>query len=286
MASDYHRVALALSFLLAEQKGGRRVGLRDLGQHLGLSPFHLQRLFRRWAGLSPQQFIQVVSHEAARQRLEQSAPVLDAALAAGLSGTGRLHDLTLRLEGMTPGEIKRAGEGLVLTYGFHPGPFGDTLVVRAPRGLAGLAFADPDPAARNRALEDMRARWPEARFEANAGATRAVADRLFASPADAADFPPLRLLVRGSSFQIQVWSALLRIPPGHVVAYSRLAEALGRPGAARAVGGAVGANPISYLIPCHRVIRSLGIPGDYHWGAIRKAAMLAWESPQAPGAND
>ena len=272
---DYHRIEQALRFI--EDNYQAQPDLESVARELGLSPHHFQRLFRRWAGISPKRFLQALTVEQAKRALAGSQSVLDASYDAGLSGPGPLHDLFVACEAMTPGEYKRLGAGLAIRFGFHESPFGEALVMHTERGVCGLAFVVDDEAA---ALADMTRRWPAARFIADPATTRAIAARIFALPdaGGAKAAGPIPLLLKGTNFQIQVWQALLRIPSGHVVSYDQIARAIGRPGAARAVGGAVAANPVSYLVPCHRVIQQSGAIGGYYWGPARKRAMLGWEA--------
>lgn len=276
METEYERIERAIRYL--ESHASEQPGLDEVAAAAGLSPFHFQRLFRRWAGVSPKRFLQLLTVEHAKHLLAGSASVLDAAFEAGLSGPGRLHDHFVTLEAVSPGEYKHGGAGLEIRHGVHPSPFGLALVGETDRGVCALAFVDRggEPAA----LDWLRSSWPEARLAADPAATRATVRRIFERRG------PTPLLVSGTNFQVQVWRALLAIPPGRVCSYGRLARAVGRPGAARAVGAAVGANRISYLIPCHRVIRAVGALGGYRWGTRRKRAMLAWESARrAPDAG-
>ncbi len=273
---DYGRIARAIAYL--DTHGEEQPSLEALAEEVGLSPFHLQRLFRRWAGVSPKRFLQALTAEKAKAGLLAGASVLDAALDSGLSGPGRLHDLLINLEAMTPGEVKRLGAGLTIRYGFHPSPFGDALLAATERGVCGLLFVRGGD--REAALEDLGQRWPGASLVASTEQTESLAHRIFygAEPSkEPSGATPLHLLVRGSNFQVQVWRALLRIPEGRRTTYGALAGAIGKPGAARAVGSAVGANPIALLIPCHRVIRQTGALGGYRWGLRRKRVLLAWE---------
>jgi AraC family transcriptional regulator of adaptative response/methylated-DNA-[protein]-cysteine methyltransferase len=238
-------------------------------------PTDLHHLFRRWCGLTPKAFLQALTLNRARELLRSSASVLDAAYEVGLSGPGRLHDLFVTHEAMSPGEWKAGGEGLTIIYGFHPCPFGMALVMVAPRGLAGLALAD---AGKERAaLRDMRSRWPNATYVEDFAATAATARRIF-DPALWREDRPLRIVLIGTDFEVRVWEKLLAIPMGRLDTYSGIARKVGEPKAARAVGAAVGRNPISFVVPCHRVVGKNGDITGYHWGLTRKRAMLGWEA--------
>jgi AraC family transcriptional regulator of adaptative response/methylated-DNA-[protein]-cysteine methyltransferase len=275
---DYDLVRRAIEFLSANWE--RQPQLEELARRLDMSPTQTQRLFKRWCGLSPKEFVQAITIDHARQLLDGSASVLDAALEVGLSGTGRLHDLFVDHEAMTPGDFKRRGAGLEMTYGFHASPFGLALVVATERGIAGLAFADSDDeAGRRKALDDMTRRWPAATFTPAPEATEAEARRIFS--ADGWDKArPIRLVLIGTDFEVRVWQALLKVPMGRAVTYSDLARFVGAPDAQRAVGSAVGRNPVSFVVPCHRVMRKDGGLGGYHWGVTRKQAIIGWERGQ------
>lgn len=265
---EARRMAEAIAYLSRHYRDQPR--LEDAAAKAGLSPHHFQRLFTRWVGVSPKKFVGYLTLDHAKALLRESASVLDAALEAGLSGPGRLHDLAVSIDAVTPGEWKARGEGLSIAYGFAPSPFGETLLMQTTRGLCGLAFADPGGEAE--ALADMTHRWPRARFtrdDAMAGRTIA---RIFA------DREPLALHLIGTPWQVKVWEALLRIPPGRLVTYEDIAVRICTKRASRAVGTAVGLNPISWLIPCHRVLRKSGALAGYHWGLDRKRAMLAMEA--------
>lgn len=266
---QYATVARAIEFIRAN--AGRQPELAEIAAAVGLGTHHLQRIFSAWAGLSPKRFLQYLTKEHALQALRDSAVVLDAALGAGLSGPGRLHDLMVSCEAMTPGEIRARGAGVELGHGLAPTPFGAALFGWTARGICHLAFGD-DPEA---AVATLRRDWPAAELRRDDAAAQALAARVF--PA-APEPGRLHLLLRGTNFQIKVWEALLRVPAGALVSYGRLAELAGAPGAQRAVGSALAANAIAYLIPCHRVIRSGGDSGAYRWGAERKLAMRAWEA--------
>lgn len=275
-AVDYARIEKAILFI--EQNAPRQPSLREMAAAVRLSEYHFQRLFRRFAGVSPKRFLQYLTAQHARRLLQQSRPVLEAAFAAGLSSPGRLHDLTLNIYAMTPGQVARRGQGLTIRHGMHASPFGQCLLMLTERGVCGLAFVDPG--GHGQALAHLAARWPGAILRRDQATIRPLVERIFDPPAGNRG-QPLHLLVRGTNFQIRVWEALLRIPPGAVITYGELAARLGSPGAARAVGTAGGANPISYLIPCHRVIRRSGALGGYQWGLGRKRALLAWEAAQS-----
>jgi AraC family transcriptional regulator of adaptative response/methylated-DNA-[protein]-cysteine methyltransferase len=275
MPSDYYRIEQAIRFI--EQNHERQPELDELAAHLGLSPFHLQRLFRRWVGISPKRFLQFLTVEHCKELLAESRSVLDTTFAAGLSSPGRLHDLFVTIEGVTPGEYKAQGAGLDIAYGIHPSPFGDCLLAVTQRGICGLAFAvDGDI---TEAVDDLKSRWPGARIVERPRVTREYFERVFPKSGLNGD-RRVTLFVKGTNFQLKVWEALVRIPPGHVTTYGDIAARIGAPSASRAVGAAVGANPISYIIPCHRVLGSLGVFGNYRWGPSRKKAILAWETGQ------
>ena len=270
---DYQRIEEAIRFL--EKHAVDQPSLDDLAEHLGLSPFHLQRLFKRWAGISPKRFLQYLTVASARELLRDSASVLDAAYEVGLSGPGRLHDLFVSVDAVTPGEFKSAGVNLQLDYAFHETPFGSCLVAESARGICHLGFIDEGNWAQ--ALEDLRRSWKEASLVENSDAGRQAIWQVFSTTASKGQ-PPIKVLLKGTNFQVKVWEALLKIPEGTIVSYGALAEVVGRPGASRAVGTAVGRNPIAYLIPCHRVLRSNGAIGGYRWGTARKKAMLGYEA--------
>ncbi len=273
---DYDAVRRAIAFLSLNWE--EQPSLERLAEHLGLTPTHTMRLFKRWCGLSPKEFVQAITIDHARGLLANSASVLEAAHEVGLSGAGRLHDLFVDHEAMTPGDYKRRGEGLEVAYGFHASPFGEALLLATDRGIAGLAFVDEDKGqSRAEALADMTTRWPRARFIEAQERTAPHAARVF----DAARWSPeqpVRLVLIGTDFEVRVWEALLRIPMGRAVTYADIARHLGQPTAARAVGSAVGRNPISFVVPCHRVMRGDGNLGGYHWGLTRKRALIGWET--------
>lgn len=274
LSSDYALVAQAIEYLEANRR--RQPSLDELAQHLAVSPFHLQRLFTRWAGISPKRFVQYLTVEHAKQLLAASHSVLDTAYATGLSGPGRLHDLFVTVEAMTPGEYKEGGSGLTIGYAVHTGPFGDYLLAVTERGICGLTFLSAAGATAE--IAALRARWPQATLSEAPAWTTPIAERIFALDTEPPAQPPLRLLLAGTNYQVKVWEALLRIPQGAVCTYADVAHAVGQPTAARAVGGAIGSNWIAYLIPCHRVIRKSGLVEEYRWGSTRKKAMLGWEA--------
>ncbi len=278
---DYDLVRRAIAFLSGTWE--EQPTLERLAEHIGLSPTHTQRLFKRWCGLSPKEFVQAVTIDHARGLLAGSASVLEAAHEVGLSGASRLHDLFVDHEAMTPGDYKRRGEGLEIAYGFHASPFGDALLLATERGVAGLAFVDEDKGqSRPEALADMTRRWPSARFVEAPERTAAQASRIFA-PAAWTPEQPVRLVLIGTDFEVRVWETLLRIPMGRAVTYGDIARHLGQPTASRAVGTAVGRNPISFVVPCHRVLRGDGNLGGYHWGLTRKKALIGWETGRVMG---
>ena len=270
---DYELVKHTLAFISENWRD--QPSLDTLADQAGLSATHLQRLFTRWAGLSPKAFLQAVTLDHARGLLRDSASILDASYELGLSGPGRLHDLFVTHEGMSPGIYKAHGRGLNIQYGFHDCPFGRALILITSEGLAGLAFADHGK--EKSALADMTSRWPEATYVENQQATASYAKRIFESERWKPD-QPLRIVFIGSDFEIRVWETILRIPFGKASTYSDIASHIGKPKAARAVGSAVGKNPISFVVPCHRVLEKSGGLGGYHWGLTRKRAILGWEA--------
>jgi AraC family transcriptional regulator of adaptative response/methylated-DNA-[protein]-cysteine methyltransferase len=272
-AADYDVVRRAIAHIRGHWRTQPEV--ETIAEAAGVSATDLHHLFRRWCGLTPKAFLQALTLDRARELLRSSASVLDASYEVGLSGPGRLHDLFVTHEAMSPGEWKAGGEGLTVTYGFHPSPFGMALVMETPRGLAGLALADPG---KERAtLADMRRRWPKARYVEDFATTAATARRIFDSALWKPE-QPLRVVLIGTDFEVRVWEKLLDIPMGRIDTYSGVATRIGAPKAARAVGAAVGKNPISFVVPCHRVVGKNGDITGYHWGLTRKRAMLGWEA--------
>jgi len=268
--SRYHHALILRALAHIDACRPEQPTLEQIARHVGLSPAHFQRLFSRWVGVSPKRYQQYLALDHARQLLRARFSLLDTAHATGLSGASRLHDLFLRWEAMSPGAFAAGGRGTRIRYGWFDSPFGEMLALGTERGLCGLAFAAET--GRAPALEDMRARWPAAELRQDPDPLVPWVEAALGGQGEA------RLLLIGAPFQIKVWEALLAIPSGHVTTYSEIARAIGRPGAARAVGTAVGRNPVSWLIPCHRALRKSGALGGYHWGLPVKRAMLAWES--------
>jgi len=249
--------------------------LEELAAEVGDTPNGLQKLFTRWAGLSPKAFLQAVTLDHARRLLDQGAPLLDTSFEVGMSGPGRLHDLFVTHEAMSPGTYKARGAGLEIRHGWHISPFGMALVMVTDRGLAGLSFTDPG--GERAAFDDMAGRWPNATYVEDVSATAPYAARIF-DPARWRPDQPLRVVMIGSDFQIRVWDALMKIPMGAARSYSDIAHRIGAPTAARAVGAAIGANPVSFVVPCHRALGKSGALTGYHWGLTRKRAILGWEA--------
>jgi AraC family transcriptional regulator of adaptative response/methylated-DNA-[protein]-cysteine methyltransferase len=272
-AADYDTVRRALAFISEHWR--QQPEIDAVADAAGVSATELHHLFRRWAGLTPKAFLQAITLDHARALLRSSASVLDASYEVGLSGPGRLHDLFVTHEAMSPGEWKAGGEGLAIHYGFHPSPFGTALVMATPRGLAGLAFADRGE--ERTALADMQSRWPKARYVEDAASTAPLARRVFDPALWRAD-QPLRIVLIGTDWEVRVWEALLKVPMGRVTTYSDIARTVCTEKAARAVGAAVGKNPVCFVVPCHRVIGKGGKLTGYHWGLTRKQAMLGWEA--------
>ncbi|SRR6266702_1247390 len=270
--NDYERIASAIRYL--DRHHTTQPHLNALAQSVGLSPFHFHRLFSTWAGITPKDFLQCLTLEHARSLLRTGDNVLDAALTAGLSGPGRLHDLCVALEAASPGEMKSGGAGLTIQYGVAITPFGDALIGETARGICHLSFLNGNGRAGAHHL--LLEQWPAAELQRNDKRAAKLAAQIFARP-ETEMRPRLRAFVRGTPFQLRVWRALLRVPRGALTSYGRLSAAINQPTAARAVGSAVGANPVAFLIPCHRVIRETGVLGNYRWDPIRKRAILAWE---------
>jgi AraC family transcriptional regulator of adaptative response/methylated-DNA-[protein]-cysteine methyltransferase len=276
---DYKRIALAIDFLRLNYK--RQPTLEEAAAHVSLSPFHFQRMFKDWAGVTPKQFLQYLSIEHAKSILkDQQATLFDTAYQTGLSGTGRLHDLFIKVEGMTPGEYKNGGAQLHINYSFAQTPFGTILVAATPKGVCYIAFADDS---QEEALMKLQSRFPLATYHQLLDQLQQ--DALFIFTKDWNHLGEIKLHLKGTAFQLKVWETLLKVPMGGLTTYARLAGSLNNPNACRAVGTAVGDNPVAFLIPCHRVIRSTGEIGQYHWGSGRKNAMIGWEASKADTAR-
>src|SRR5476651_197431 len=274
-AADYDIVRRAIAHIRGHWRAQPEID--TIAEAAGVSSTDLHHLFRRWCGLTPKAFLQALTLNHARELLRSSASVLEASYEVGLSGPGRLHDLFVVHEAMSPGEWKTGGEGLTVYYGFHPSPFGFALVMATERGLCGLAFADRG--GEKAALDDMRGRWPNARYTEDSARTVVHAQRIFDAKLWKPN-TPLRVVLIGTDFEIRVWETLLSIPMGKASTYSDIAKKLGNPKASRAVGAAVGKNPVSFVVPCHRVLGKSGKLTGYHWGLTRKRAMLGWEAAQ------
>ncbi len=276
LCRDYERIEQAIRFL--EENALRHPPLSEIATAIGLSDFHFQRLFSRWVGISPKRFLQYITKEHAKGMLSRADTVLDTAYETGLSGAGRLHDLFVTCEAVTPGEYRRKGADIEIYYGYHPSPFGECLLATTERGLCNVAFVQKNR--RDRVLKDLKRQWPRAVVRHRPHTTAPLVAKVFPFTS-APQSAPLYLYVKGTNFQIKVWEALLRIPLGEAVTYEDIARHIGIPQGARAVGNAVGRNPIPFLIPCHRVIRKTGLFGHYGGGPARKKAMLGWESARA-----
>jgi len=273
MYKDYPVIEQALLYI--EDNFKSQPELDDIADHLKISPFHLQRTFKDWVGISPKRVLQFLTIDHARKLLKESRSVLDATFESGLSSPGRMHDLFINIDAVTPGEFKALGNGLEIEYGIHESQFGKCAIAVTHRGLCFMGFYSD--LFNLKFKEDMTSRFPEATFKENLSATQPYYDTIF-TPNTAPK--KLTLFLKGTNFQIKVWEALLKIPSGNVCSYSDISKIIGKPKANQAVGSAVGSNPISYLIPCHRVIQNMGVFGQYHWGSTRKKAMLIWESEQ------
>jgi AraC family transcriptional regulator of adaptative response/methylated-DNA-[protein]-cysteine methyltransferase len=274
-SQTYALIAKAIAFMYENHRD--QPDLATVAAQVHLSEYHFQRLFKKWAGISPKRFGQYLTVEYAKSKLDHSTSLLDLSNAAGLSSPGRLHDLFVNLEAMSPGEYKNGGAGLSIRYGIQATMFGDCLIATTDRGICNLYFWDSPH--QSKIEEQLGSIWPHAKITQDQAHTKLISDRLFNSTA-APNHPPLSLHIKGTNFQIQVWRALLQIPAGSLTTYQKIAAAIDRPQAARAVGNAIGANPIGYLIPCHRVIRGSGQLGGYRWGLARKSALLGWEASQ------
>lgn len=276
-SKDYQRVEKALKYLTANYRD--KPILNELASSVSLSEYHFQRIFTRWAGISPERFIRFLTKENAKKILFESKSLLEAAYKCELSSQGRLYDLFVSTEAVTPGEFKTYGEGLHIKYGIHPSPFGTCFIAQTARGICALDFIDAKKS--GDAVSDFKLRWKNALILEDGHETGAAVRSIFDSK-NRRD-KSLKVLMRGTNFQLKVWEALLKIPPGFIVSYEDIAELLGKPKSTRAVANAVASNPVAYLIPCHRVIRKMGVVSDYRWGAERKMAILGWESSRSNG---
>lgn len=269
--TNFSRIEEAIDYITTNFK--TQPGLDEVAEKIHLSPYHFQRLFTDWAGVSPKKFLQYISVEHAKNILkEKQVSLFDAAFETGLSGTGRLHDLFINIEGMTPGEYKNGGENLSINYSFAESPFGNILVASTSKGICHMAFADDD----EDALKALKNNFPNAHYRQMVDLIQQNALYIFTH--DWKDLDKIKLHLKGTPFQLKVWEALLRIPMGQLATYGNIAEKIQAPKASRAIGSAVGANPVAFLIPCHRVIQSTGVFGQYHWGSMRKTAMIGWEA--------
>ena len=271
--ADYARIERAIQFVMDHQRVQPR--LAEIAFHVGLSEYHFERLFKRWAGVTPKRFLQYLTLGYAKTLLDESRSVLETAFEAGLSGGGRLHDLFVTVDAVTPGEFKTNGTGLRIVYGVHDSPFGPCFLASTERGICKLSFIGDGAEAE--AAAELAEAWPEAEFVEDAGATAPYVE-LMAAAIRGEPAGSIPVLLRGTNFQLKVWEALLRIPPGRALAYNDVAALLGRPTASRAVASAIAKNPVGYLIPCHRVLRKSGAISGYRWGPARKAALLGWEA--------
>lgn len=268
---NYARIAEAIRFIRDNRK--EQPGLKTIAEAVNMSPFHFQRIFKEWAGITPKQFLQYLNIEYAKRILQQThASLFDTALEVGLSGTGRLHDLFITIEGMTPGEYKNGGENLLINYSFDTTPFGDILIASTPKGICSMEFADDHI----QAFSSLQRKFPHARFNQILDSVQQNA--LFIFTQDWSKLSEIKLHLKGTEFQMKVWEALLKIPMGGMTTYGDIAASIKNPRACRAVGTAIGENPVAFLIPCHRVIRATGEIGNYHWGEIRKTAIIGWEA--------
>jgi len=270
---NFRRITSAIHYIQANFR--EQPDLERIAAEINMSPFHFQRMFTEWAGVSPKKFLQYITVEYAKKMLkEHHESLFNTTVETGLSGTGRLHDLFIHIEGMTPGEYKNGGENLTIGYSFAESRFGDALIASTSRGICHLAFADK----KTLALTSLKASFPRAIFRQMAAQVHQDAISFLREPGD--EYRPVRLHVKGTQFQLKVWEALLKIPAGQLSTYGEVAAGIRQPNASRAVGSAIGDNPVAYLIPCHRVILSSGIIGQYHWGSVRKTAIIGWEAAQ------
>ena len=268
---DFNRIKKAIEYISENYK--YQPSLDKISEHIHLSPFHFQRLFKEWAGVSPKRFLQYISIQHAKQILrETQATLFDTAFEVGLSGTSRLHDLFINIEGMTPAEYKNEGSYLTINYSFALSPFGEIIVASTPKGICHMSFAEDH----EEAIKNLISIFPKANYQNSADGIQKNAIRIFNLDWESLD--KIKLHIKGSDFQLKVWQALLNIPMGQLSSYQNIANLINSPKASRAVGNAVGQNPVAYLIPCHRIIQSTGALGDYHWGHIRKTSMIGWEA--------
>lgn len=272
MPDDYQRIATAIRFI--KESSFRQPSLDEVAGHLGLSPYHFQRLFHRFAGVSPKRFLQHLTTEHAKRLLKQSIPILETSFDVGLSSPGRLHDLLVSVEAVTPGQYRSGGKDLSIRYSIQPTPFGNCLIATTKRGICRLEFIDGEEA--DETITQLAEYWPNAHLVKDKKSTAKVIRQIFYQQKEQAE-KPLTLLLQGTNFQLKVWQALLKIPEGNLISYGNLAQWIGHPKASRAIGTAIGNNPISYLIPCHRVLRANGEIGGYRWGVERKMAILGRE---------
>lgn len=273
--NDYQRIAAAIGYI--HEHFIDQPNLDEVAAHIHVSPFHFQKMFKEWAGISPKKFLQYTSLQHAKALLEQNHTIADTAFETGLSGTGRLHDLFVNIEGMTPGEYRNGGASLTILYNMVQSPFGLLFVASTDKGICNIFFAEDEVSG----LAELRRLWPKATIKMGRDAQQQLVQAFFSDDWD--NLNQVKLHLKGTPFQMKVWEALLRIPAGRLATYSSLAASIGSPKASRAVGSAVGDNPVAYLIPCHRVIRATGVLGDYHWGSTRKAAIIGWESGKTYG---
>jgi AraC family transcriptional regulator of adaptative response/methylated-DNA-[protein]-cysteine methyltransferase len=276
---NFSRIAQAIGYIQHHFK--TQPGLNDIAREIHVSPFHFQKMFTEWAGVSPKKFLQYITVEHAKKLLkENNSSLFDTAFETGLSGTGRLHDLFINIEGMTPGEYKNGGENLSINYSFAESPFGNILVASTAKGICHIAFVDDEL----KAIKTLQAKFPNATYKQMVDLIQQ--NVLYFFTHDWSKLQQVKLHLKGTAFQLKVWEVLLKIPLGGLTTYGNIAKHIHQPNASRAVGTAVGDNPIAFLIPCHRVIQSTGLFGQYMWGANRKAAMIGWEAVQIEQAND
>lgn len=275
--TNYNRIEDAIDYIRANFKS--QPSLDEIAEKVHLSPFHFQRIFTEWAGVSPKKFLQYISIDHAKKLLSEQATLFDTAFDTGLSGTSRLHDLFVNIEGMTPGEYKNGGENLSINYSYAESPFGNVMVASTQKGICHIAFADSEA----EGLITLQKIFPNATYKPMVDMIQQNALYIFKH--DWSKLNEIKLHLKGTDFQIKVWETLLKIPVGRLSTYGNIASSLGQPSASRAVGSAVGDNPVAFLIPCHRVIQSSGAFGQYHWGSNRKTAMIGWEAAQAEGLN-